>query len=231
MIKIFLIPFIFCVSVSAQTLDSVQVIRSYQIGAGRILSTLALQENYNDVEYLTGWDFNANFLFHNLTRIEFKYCNFEKTDILPFWKNAHLQNFNLNYHVVISNETGSFFIYPLFGAAYTVFQSYQVMDKNFQSINQNKTFTQLGLNGGLGVEVHAKFLSIFVDYNMRVTKITSDNTPNVRNVSFSAGIRLFYFQLYWHKEKLRDKKHKKPPLKKRKRKKVFEMLHDRYHWF
>ncbi|RME15144.1 MAG: hypothetical protein D6799_06360, partial [Bacteroidetes bacterium] len=119
MTKILLIPFLLGVSVCAQTLDSIQIIRSFQVGAGRILSTLALQENYNDVEYLTGWDWNANYLFHNLTRIEFKYCNFEKTDILPFWKNAHLRNFNLNYHVVISNETGSFFIYPLIGLAYT----------------------------------------------------------------------------------------------------------------
>ncbi|GAB4208822.1 MAG: hypothetical protein Fur0023_20670 [Bacteroidia bacterium] len=228
MIKIFLILFIFGVSVSAQTLDSVQIVRSFQIGAGRILSTLALQENYDDVEYIIGWDFNTNFLFHNLTRIEFKYCNFEKTDILPFWKNAHLQNFNLNYHVVISNETGSFFIYPSIGAAYTLFQSYQVMDKNFRSVNTDKTYTQLGLNGGLGAELHAKFFSIFVDYNMRVTKITSDNTPNVRNVGFSAGIRLFYFQLHWRKNNVSPQKKN---IKKRKRRKVFDLLHDRYHWF
>lgn len=218
----------------SQTLDSIQIIRSFQIGAGRTISTLALQENYNDVEYISGWDFNANYLFHNLTRLEFKYCNFEKIDILPFWKNAHLQNFNLNFHFIISNQSGSFFIYPLFGVAYTKFQSFQLIDKNFQKINQNRTYYQLGLNAGLGAEVHLKFMSIFVDYNMRVTKITSDNVTNVRNVSFTAGLRLFYFQLHWHKENITPENKISPQKhhpKKRKRKKLFDVLHDHYHWF
>lgn len=218
----------FLQNIYSQTFDSVQIIRSFQIGAGRIISTLALQENYNDVEYISGWDFNANYLFHNLTRLEFKYCTFEKVDILPFWKNAQLQNFNLNFHYVTSNETGSFFLYPLVGIAYTQFSSFQLIDKNFNKINQDRKYFQLGLNGGLGAEVHLKFLSIFVDYNMRVTKITSDNTPNVRNVSFSGGIRLFYFKLHWHTN---TEGHKNHYLKKRKRRKLFENLYDRYHWF
>lgn len=94
---------------------------------------------------------------------------------------------------------------------------------------------------GGGAEFHIRFFSIFVNYNMRVTKITSDNTPNVRNVSFSAGIRLFYFKMFWKKEKAKDidnpeiKENKinipKSKHKKRKRRVLFERLHDRYHWF
>lgn len=211
----------------AQTLDSIQVIRSFQTGGGRIISTLSLQENYNDVEYISGWELNANYLFHNLTRLEFKFCTFEKTNILPFWKDAQLQNFNLNFHYITSNQTGSFFLYPLFGLSYTKFSSFQLIDKNFNKINQDKIFTQFGFNAGLGAEVHFKFLSIYADYNMRITKITSDNTTNVRNVSFSAGIRLFYFRMHWHKEDVS----KKAKIKKRKRRKLFDILHDRYHWF
>lgn len=225
--KIFYILIILANSMLAQVLDSIQIVRSFQIGVGRIINTLALQENYNDVEYITGWDFNANFLFHNLTRIELKYCSFEQTDILPFWKNVQLQNFNLNYHYVISSNDGVFFIYPLFGVAYTKFSSFQLLDKNFQRIHQNKIYYRWGLNAGLGAELHLKFFSIFVDYNMRITKITSDNTPNVRNVGFSAGIRIFYFQLYWHKNPP-SPSHK---IKKRKRRHLFDRLNDRYHWF
>lgn len=229
----YLYTFIFIIitslNVCAQTLDSIGIIRSFQIGAGRIINTLSLQENNNDVEYLTGWDFNANYLFNNLLRIEFKYNNFTPTDIFPFWQNAHLENFNLNLHKVISNEEGFFFIYPMIGMAYTKFSAFQKIDKNFNTINQNKTFYQFGLNAGLGAEWHIKFFSVFIDYNMRVTKITSDNSTNVRNVGFSLGARLFYFQLYWHKSKSPStpKKH----IKKLKRKKLFERLHDRYHWF
>jgi hypothetical protein len=212
----------------AQTLDSIQVIRSFQIGAGKIINTLSLQQNNNDLEYITGWDFNANYLFHNLTRIEFKYCTFDKLDILPYWKNVHLQNINFNYHHIISNQDGTFFIYPTIGLSYSIFSAFQVIDKNFSTINQNKTFAQIGGNAGLGAEVHIKFFSIFVDYNMRVTKIT-DNTPvGLRNVGFSAGLRIFYFQMHWHKDEYFKKKNH---LKKRKRRKLFDILHDRYHWF
>lgn len=212
----------------SQTLDSIQIIRSFQIGAGRIVNTLALQETYDDVAYINGWDFNANYLFHNLTRLEFKYCSFEKTDILPFWKNAHLQNFNMNYHYVISNKDGLFFIYPMFGIAYTRFSSFQLIDKDFRPVQQDKIYYQWGLNAGLGAELHIRFFSVFIDYNMRVTKIITDNTTNVRNVGFSVGIRLFYFQLHWHKEN--DLK-QKSRLKKQKPRRLFDRLHDRYHWF
>ncbi len=226
--QVFLLIFILNRLVLSQTLDSIQVIRSFQIGVGKILNTLALQENYNDVEYIEGWDFNAHYLFHNLTRLELKYSYFQKIDILPFWKSAELQNYNMNFHYIISNESGSFFIYPMFGVAYTKFSAFQLIDKNFQKIADDKIFYQWGMNAGLGAEVHIKFLTLFLDYNMRVTKITSDNTTNIRNVGFSAGIRLFYFQLHWHKDPSdKDKKH----LKRRKRRNMFDRLYDRYHWF
>ncbi len=212
----------------AQILDSIQIVRSFQIGAGRIINILALQENFDDVENILGWNYNANFLFHNLSRIEFSYCTFEPTDVSPFWKNIHFQNLNLNYQYIISSEDGVFFIYPYFGAAYTLFSGFQIIDKNFQTIQTNKKYNQPGFNAGLGAEVHLRFFSIFVDYNMRVTKITPDNAVNLRNVGFSAGIRLFYFQLHWHKEQSNDKKH---PFKKHKKRKLFDILHDRYHWF
>ncbi len=210
-------------------MDSIQIIRSIQIGAGRTITTLSLQENYNEVEFLAGWDFNGNYLFNNLLRLEFKYNKFLPENILPFWQNAHLENFNINFHKVISNEEGFFFIYPVIGLAYTKFFAYQKIDKNFIPINQNKTYYNFGLNAGLGVEWHIKFLSLFIDYNMRITKITSDNTTNLRNVSFSAGMRLFYFQFYWYKtpSKIAEKKRKQ----KLKRRKLIEILHDRYHWF
>ena len=237
-----IIIFIFIsVKLLAQTLDSVQIIRSFQIGAGRSISTIALQENNYDVEFVKGWDFNANYLFKDLSRVEFQYCRYSPIDILPIWKQAHLENFNWNYHYIISNEDGSFFIYPNVGIAYTKFRSFQVMDKNFNTINAVKTYFQWGFNMGGGAEFHIRFFSIFVNYNMRVTKITADNTPNVRNVSFSAGIRLFYFKMFWKKEKVNDidnpevKKNKinipKSKHKKRKRRVLFDRLHDRYLWF
>lgn len=237
-----IIFFIFIgIKLLAQMLDSVQVIRSIQLGVGRSVSTISLQENNYDVEFVKGWEFNANYLFRDLSRVEFQYYYFSPIDILPFWKQAQLENFNWNYQYIVSNEDGSFFIYPYVGIAYTKFRSFQLMDKNFNTINANRTYFQWGFNVGGGAEFHIRFFSIFVNYNMRVTKITSDNTPNVRNVSFSAGIRLFYFKMFWKKERIKDidspeiKENKvkvpKSKPKKRRRRVLFDRLHDRYHWF
>lgn len=226
----------------SQTIDSVQAVHAFQIGAGRIINTLSLQENFNEVIFLTGWDFNANYMFKNLTRLEFKFCNFENTDILPFWNKAHLQNFNLNYHLIISNEKGSLFIYPNFGLALSKFNAYQILNPQFQSIDQNKTFYTYGLNAGLGAEIHFKYFSLFADYNMRFTQITPKSNYSLKNVGFSFGARLFYIKVFWRKEKNNSEKisaptpqspinPEKPHKKKRKRKKLFDFLHDRYHWF
>ncbi|GIV28201.1 MAG: hypothetical protein KatS3mg027_2015 [Bacteroidia bacterium] len=226
--KIILFLFIFFNFLNAQVLDSIQIIRSFQIGIGRIINILALQQNSDDVEYITGWNFNANYLFPNLSRIEISYCTFEPIDISSFWQKVHFWNINVNYHHIISTQDGTFFIYPYFGAAYSQFKGFQLLDKNFKRVMENKTYNQFGFNAGLGAEWHLRFLTFFVDYNMRITRILPYNSISLRNVGFSAGIRLFYFQLHWHKhpENLHKSKHKK-----RKRRKLFDILHDRYHWF
>lgn len=222
--KIFLLVIIFItlafLNISAQDENSFyRVKNTFQIGTGRILSLFFIPEGDNESNYLTGWDLKASYGITDAWRIEANTFLFNQTDIHPVLKSLKINIFNLNAHYMMSNKANTVFLYPIMGAGLGQLSAYrkEIDSVNYHHINKN----YIDINIGVGFEYRIEFLAIFADYNLKMSKIFSNQTFSPRNIGLSFGIKLMFPELQVKK----DDTHKKH------RKKFWERLHDRYHWF
>ncbi len=165
-------------------------------GVCRSRSVLFLTRNIKEDNDARGWGFNMVYGLTRVIRFNTEYSVYQSINIKPTWLNVRAHSWEVNLNFLSSTLNGKTKFYPLAGFSYNVFDGYFTGTNdhlNLRALYEPNTQVRtrwLGVNTGVGIEHHVKYLSFFGEFKMRVGVSEGYRALSLLDVCFSGGVRL-----------------------------------------